>query len=150
MLDFLPIIQVSYNCAPAKLFASMAYIMFAYLFNWTDAHWLPRRKTKMFRFTPAPVSSTSIFWWCGKGGFAERGCIMDDARKTWWSIYNPETGTTKCSLPPLSLWSGGKDYLVDAEKLIKRLKEQETGVTLLRVEEIKDSEVNMYACFLKG
>lgn len=70
---------------------------------------------------------------------------MDDPRKTWWSIDNPETGTTKCSLPPLSLWIGGKDYLIDAKKLIERLKEQEMGVKLLRIEEIENSEVYMHS-----
>lgn len=149
VLDFIPLMQVSYNYVPSKLFALMAYTMFAYLFNWTDANWLPRRKTKMFRFTPTPVSSASIFWWCGKGGFAERGCTMDDTRQTWWSISNSETGLT-CSLPPLSLWSGGKDYLVDAKKLIKRLQEQEIGVKILRMEEIEHSEVCVGILFLRA
>ena len=30
--------------------------MFAFLFDWTDTNWLARRKGKMFRFTPSPVS----------------------------------------------------------------------------------------------
>ncbi|GJJ07797.1 hypothetical protein Clacol_002002 [Clathrus columnatus] len=138
VLDFIPIMQISYNYVPAKIFASMGYVMFAYLFNWTDANWLPRRKTKMFRFLPTPVSSASIFWWCGKGGFAERGCTMDDTRPTWWTIWT-EAGLVS-SLPPLSLWSGGKDYLVDVKKLIKRLREKENSVTIMRIEEIEHSE----------
>jgi hypothetical protein len=41
--------------------------MFAFLFDWTDKNWLPRRKPKMFRFTPSPVSSASVWWWTGAG-----------------------------------------------------------------------------------
>lgn len=39
---------------------------------------LKRRKAKMFRFTPSPVSSAGIFWWTGKNGFSSRGCVLDD------------------------------------------------------------------------
>jgi hypothetical protein len=38
---------------------------------------LKRRKAKMFRFTPSPVSSAGIFWWTGLGGFSTRGCVLD-------------------------------------------------------------------------
>jgi hypothetical protein len=36
--------------------AFLGYTMFAFLFDWTDTNWLARRKGKMFRFTPSPVS----------------------------------------------------------------------------------------------
>ena len=55
ILDFIPIMRYAYNWAPAKPFAFIGYAMFAYLFSWTDANWLKRRKVKMFRFTPTPV-----------------------------------------------------------------------------------------------
>lgn len=31
--------RYAYNIVPAKLFASVGYAMFAYLFSWTDANW---------------------------------------------------------------------------------------------------------------
>jgi hypothetical protein len=133
-LDFIPLMQWSYNHVPTSIFTFLGYMMFAFLFNWTDANWLLRRKKKMFRFTPTPVSSASIFWWCGAGGFAERGCTMNEDLTRWWS----EGG----SFPPLSLWSGGRDWMVCVDKLVERIREKEKGVRLLRVEEIKCAEVN--------
>ncbi|KAH8115772.1 alpha/beta-hydrolase [Phellopilus nigrolimitatus] len=44
VLDFIPLMRYSYDWVPAMLFASVGYAMFAYLFSWTDANWLKRRK----------------------------------------------------------------------------------------------------------
>jgi len=130
VLDFIPIMRWSYDYAPAKLFASLGYIMFAFLFQWTDANWLHRRKTKMFRFTPTPVSSASIFWWCGKGGFAHRGCTMDDSLDRWFDKR----------FPPLSIYHGGRDFLVLTDPLLDRLNTKDTDVEVIRVEKLDASE----------
>lgn len=37
-------------------------------------------------------------------------------------------------MPPVSLYVGGRDKLVDGQKLIKRFEEVETGVILLRTQ----------------
>lgn len=37
----------------------------------------------MFRFTPAPVSSASIFWWTGFNGFSTRGCVLGE-----WILFS--------------------------------------------------------------
>lgn len=105
--------------------------MFAFLFSWTDTHWLPRRKVKMFRFTPTPVSSASVFWWCGKGGFAERKCLLDDTLDRWFDER----------FPPLSIYYGGKDYLVLTEPLLERLERKE-NVHPIRVEKLDELEVS--------
>lgn len=56
VLDFIPLMRYSYDWVPSpRLFSLIGYAMFAYLFSWTDANWLLRRKTKQFRFTPTPV-----------------------------------------------------------------------------------------------
>ena len=73
VLDFIPLMRYSYDWVPARPFALVGYVMFAYLFSWTDTHWfvafqtdrlvmlytnidrLRRRKAKIFRFTPTPV-----------------------------------------------------------------------------------------------
>jgi lysosomal acid lipase/cholesteryl ester hydrolase len=77
VLDFIPLMKYSYDWTPAYPYALLGYQIFAFLFAWTDANWLLRRKAKMFRFTPQPVSSASIYWWAGKDGFASRGCVLD-------------------------------------------------------------------------
>ncbi|KAN0062720.1 hypothetical protein ACQY0O_004915 [Thecaphora frezii] len=61
VLDFIPLMKMSYDWTPAYPYALLGYQTFAFLFAWTDANWLLRRKAKMFRFTPQPVSSASIY-----------------------------------------------------------------------------------------
>lgn len=93
---------------------------------------LSRRKTKMFRFTPTPVSSASIFWWCGKGGFADRKCTLDDTLDRWFDER----------FPPLSIYHGGRDYLVLAEPLIERMEKKEKDVNVIKVTKLDKSEVS--------
>ncbi|WVF69990.1 hypothetical protein IAT40_004775 [Kwoniella sp. CBS 6097] len=130
VLDFIPLMRWAYDYAPARLFAALGYIMFAFLFGWTDANWLHRRKTKMFRFTPTPVSSASIFWWCGKGGFADRKCTLDDSLDRWFDDR----------FPPLSIYHGGRDFLVLAEPLIERMEKKEKDVNVIKVTKLDKSE----------
>ncbi|OCF42338.1 lipid particle protein [Kwoniella heveanensis CBS 569] len=130
VLDFIPLMRWAYDYAPPRLFAALGYIMFAFLFGWTDANWLHRRKTKMFRFTPTPVSSASIFWWCGKGGFADRKCTLDDSLERWFDDR----------FPPLSIYHGGRDFLVLAEPLLERLEKKEKDVNVIKVTKLDKSE----------
>ncbi|KAL5508596.1 hypothetical protein ACEPAH_6215 [Sanghuangporus vaninii] len=130
ILDFIPLMRYAYDLVPSKPFAFIGYAMFAYLFSWTDANWLKRRKVKIFRFTPTPVSSASIFWWCGKGGFAQRKCTMDDSLPQWFDQQ----------FPPLSIYHGGRDFLVATEPFLERIRRCERTVKLVRVCEMVDSE----------
>jgi lysosomal acid lipase/cholesteryl ester hydrolase len=84
----------------------------------------------MFRFTPTPVSSASIFWWCGEGGFADRQCTMDVDLPRWWDEH----------FPPLSIYYGGRDFLVLTEPLLERLATREKHINLIRAERIPLAE----------
>ncbi|KDQ65123.1 hypothetical protein JAAARDRAFT_168018 [Jaapia argillacea MUCL 33604] len=128
--DFIPVMRYSYDWVPARPFAAVGYIMFAYLFAWTDANWLKRRKVKVFRFTPTPVSSASIFWWCGKGGFAQRKCTLEERVPRWFDQR----------FPPLLIYYGGRDFLVDTENLLERLRKHEEHVRLLKVVKLDEAE----------
>lgn len=130
VLDFIPLMKISYDYTPAWPYALLGYQMFAFLFAWTDANWLLRRKAKMFRFTPQPVSSTSIYWWAGKDGFASRGCILDPRAEKWWDRR----------FPPLSIYSGGMDFLVLTDPLVERLEEVEKDVRVLRYKRQEEAE----------
>ncbi|GAA5953404.1 hypothetical protein JCM3765_005027 [Sporobolomyces pararoseus] len=130
VLDFIPLMRVSYDWTPSKPFGLLGYQMFAFLFNWTDVNWLLRRKPKMFRFTPSPVSSASIFWWTGYNGFSTRGCVLDPNAEKWFDSR----------FPPLSIHHGGKDYLVLTEPLLHRLKTKEHDVDVIRVQKMDDGE----------
>jgi len=138
VLDFIPLMKISYDWTPAYPYALLGYQMFAFLFAWTDANWLPRRKAKMFRFTPQPVSSASIYWWTGKGGFASRGCTMDPNIPQWWDKR----------FPPLSIYSGGVDFLVLTEPLLERIRVQEQDVRLLRHKRQEEAEVSSRRVFV--
>lgn len=130
VLDFIPLMKISYDYTPAYPYALLGYQMFAFLFAWTDANWLLRRKAKMFRFTPQPVSSASIYWWAGKDGFATRGCVLDPSLDQWWDE----------NFPPLSIFSGGMDFLVLTDPLIERIEQREKNVQLLRFKRQDEAE----------
>lgn len=132
VLDFIPLMKFSYDYTPAGIYAALGYQMFAYLFQWTDTNWLHRRKPKMFRFTPQPVSSASLFWWAGKGGFCTKGCLFDQETKPW---FDPR-------FPPLSLYGGGGDELVLIDPLIERLHADEPDVRVLRIKIQPRAEVS--------
>ena len=120
-LDFTPLMKFSYDWTPATPYAALGYQMFAYLFEWNDTHWLQRRKPKMFRFTPQPVSSRVMFWWAGKGGFTTRGHILDPMLQ--WYDEN---------FPPLSLYGGGSDHLVLSGPVLEHFNNYEPHVRLIR------------------
>ncbi|WFD42755.1 hypothetical protein MPSI1_001405 [Malassezia psittaci] len=107
-----------------RLFGVLDFIplMQSYLFEWNDTNWLPRRKSKMFRFTPQPVSSSAMFWWAGKDGFSSRGALFD-ADVQWYDDH----------FPPVSLFAGGQDRLVLIEPLLEHMRKHEPNVNLLRV-----------------
>ena len=69
--------------------------------------------------------------WTGKGGFASRKCTMDPELPQWWDDR----------FPPLSVFYGGRDYLVLAEPLLERLEKVEKDVKVIRFERIEESEV---------
>ncbi|KAG8957210.1 hypothetical protein FRC03_010370 [Tulasnella sp. 419] len=131
VLDFIPTMTLAYKYLPsATVFGAFGYTMFAFLFKWTDTNWLVRRKTKQFRFTPTPVSSASLYWWTGKDGFAQRRCTMDESFPQWFDER----------FPPLAIYYGGKDYLVNVEKLLARLSTKEKAVKVVRVEKLDLAE----------
>ena len=66
---------------------------------------------------------------------------MDQSLARWWSRDG--------SFPPLCLWYGGRDYLVCVDKLVKRIRENEEGVKVLRIQKIEDAEVIIAAIFLR-
>ncbi|WAR62874.1 hypothetical protein PtB15_15B462 [Puccinia triticina] len=130
ILDFLPVMSWCVDWLPSSIFGFLGYQMFAFLFSWTDRNWLLRRKLKMFRFTPSPVSSAGIFWWTGYQGFSTRGCVLDPEVERWWDAR----------FPPLALYHGGKDYLVLTDPLLKRLETHEKSVNLIRNFKLEEGE----------
>lgn len=75
-----------------------------------------------------------MFRWCGKGGFADRKCTLDDTLDRWFDNR----------FPPLSIYHGGRDYLVLAEPLIERMKTKEKDVNVIKVTKLDLSEVRPF------
>jgi hypothetical protein len=76
--------------------------------------------------------------WCGKGGFADRKCTLDDTLDKWFDSR----------FPPLSIYHGGRDYLVLAEPLIERMKMKEKDVNVIKVTKLDLSEVSLLLLLL--
>jgi hypothetical protein len=56
-------------------------------------------------------------------GFAKQNCVFRDTEEPW---YDPEM------MPPVSLFVGGSDKLVDGKKMIDRFAKIEKGVVMIR------------------
>jgi hypothetical protein len=72
--------------------------------------------------------------WCGKGGFADRKCTLDDTLDRWFDVR----------FPPLSIYHGGRDYLVLAEPLLERMRVKEKDVNVIKVTKLDLSEVSLF------
>lgn len=55
VLDFIPLMRYSYALVPARPFAAVGYIMFAYLFSWTDTNWCAIIRTNILRRAILPA-----------------------------------------------------------------------------------------------
>jgi hypothetical protein len=129
---FIPLMCFIHRHFPRGLYGWLGYRVFNYLFSWTDLRWERRLRGRFFQFAPVYVSAECMRWWLGRGtkaplfppkspffadvgdGFAKKKCILyEDTR--WYDSR----------MPPVSLFVGGRDKLVDGRKLIERLREKE-------------------------
>ncbi|KKZ61603.1 hypothetical protein EMCG_03849 [[Emmonsia] crescens] len=73
---FIPLMLTMHTFLPASLYATMGYMVFSYLFKWSDARWDRGLRPRFFQFSPIYASAECMRWWLGKGGFADHGCIL--------------------------------------------------------------------------
>jgi hypothetical protein len=66
-----------------------------------------------------------------KDSFVRQKCILPDNREKW---YDPGT------MPPISLYVGGRDKLVDGRKLIDRFEKAERDIVVIRAQIDEDYE----------
>lgn len=88
--EFIPLMTFIHRLFPEKLFMSLAFRMFAFLFHWTDRNWSADRKPHYFRFTPRPTSSRSILHW------------TDIAKNGWLHPFVPCQHVSSRSFAPSS------------------------------------------------
>jgi pimeloyl-ACP methyl ester carboxylesterase len=143
--SFIPFMMTARRLLPPRLYGTLAYWVFSYLFDWSDTRWERDLRHRMFQFAPVYVSAESMRWWLGRDSFAKHKCILSTedelARET-------TTNTTLCDetvaehgddprdaclggtpapnpwygprTPPFAFWIGGSDALVDGRRLVDR------------------------------
>ncbi|KAN0084735.1 Alpha/Beta hydrolase fold [Elaphomyces granulatus] len=132
---FIPLTMTIQNTMPSRLYGSLGYQVFSYLFGWTDERWDRGLRDRMFQFAPVYVSAESIRWWLGRDGFATHRCILstkeegvqeeEEDRMYEDGLVNSEDWGSKAwyndQVPPFALWIGGSDGLIDGRRLLRRL-----------------------------
>lgn len=109
---FFSIMMQMRRILPKRFFGYAGAIMFSYLFEWNDYLWDKRYNGRQFIFSPVYVSAELMYWWAGKGGFADTGCIFhsDTPDEPWFDAQ----------LPPVCIVVPGMDDLVNPHKLVDR------------------------------
>lgn len=139
--SFIPFMMVMHRLTPGPVYGWLGYRVFNYLFSWTDLNWELRLRNRFFQFSPVFVSAECMRWWLGKGippdlrnnkdSFVRQKCILPDTSLKW---YDSET------MPPVSIYVGGRDKLVEGEKLIDRFEQVETDIAVIRTQIDEDYE----------
>lgn len=110
--SFIGLMIVFHAIMPESVYTFFGYIMFNYLLGWNDSLWNQSFRARHFLFSPVYVSADLMFWWLGKNGFANYGCIFNESVDHWFD---------REQFPPLAIFAPGKDNLVDPYALINRL-----------------------------
>lgn len=141
---FLPAMMHAYDYVPARIYGSLAYLIFTSLFHWSDARWERRLKARMFGFSPILVSTEHIWWWVGRDGFGARGCVFDmpglesqqqeeeeeeeqgeeqggEQREEQGEEQGAGKGWFPEGTPPMALWVPSSDNLVDGMKFLEHV-----------------------------
>ncbi|KAL4886808.1 Alpha/Beta hydrolase protein [Aspergillus karnatakaensis] len=134
--SFIPFMLTVRRLLHARIYGKLGYTVFSYLFNWSDSRWDYGLRDRMFQFAPVYVSTETIRWWLGADGFSTHQCILAtketclaevdedrciQVRSTEHETTPSDTAWFGPDTPPLALWVGGSDQLVDGRKLLERL-----------------------------
>jgi len=113
--SFIPIMHPCQSYLHCRVFSSCAYTMFAYLFGWTSDKWKYGRKPAIFLTTPRPISTKLIQHW------------LQISRSGKLSSDSCDYPLSQITCPVAVMWGKG-DTIVDGEKLINTLKEDEVNI----------------------
>jgi pimeloyl-ACP methyl ester carboxylesterase len=73
---FIPFMMTMHSLLPGKFYGAMGYLVFSFLFNWTDERWERDLRNRFFQFAPVYVSAEAMRWWLGRECFARQKCIL--------------------------------------------------------------------------
>ncbi|OQE36932.1 hypothetical protein PENCOP_c011G04478 [Penicillium coprophilum] len=162
--SFIPSMMTAQRLLPSRVYGTLAYWVFSFLFDWSDTRWERDLRHRMFQFAPVYVSVELMRWWLGSESFAKHKCILstenellhetnsnshrrgtvsehgDDPRDACLGSpapvpwYGPKT-------PPFAFWIGGSDALVDGRRLLNRFQSgREPHVSLVHSKVIEEYE----------
>lgn len=73
---FIPFMMMMHGVLPGDFYGDMGYLVFSFLFNWSDTRWDRGLRKRCFQFAPTYVSAESMRWWLGRECFARQKCIL--------------------------------------------------------------------------
>jgi len=129
--EFIPLINTVKAIAPTSMFTGVAYKMFHYLFNWTDAEWDKSYKNAYFQFTPRPTSTKALAHWfqIARNGNVLRPFETESAVNLGRLDSGLESESSEgdsfdisCIRCPVAIVYGEKDKIVDSERLINEFR----------------------------
>lgn len=162
--SFIPSMMTARRLLPPRIYGTLAYWVFSFLFSWSDTRWERDLRHRMFQFAPVYVSAESMRWWLGSDSFAKHKCILStDNELLQETNANPHMrdpvsyhgddpadaclGTPAPSpwygprTPPFAFWIGGSDALVDGRRLLNRFQSgREPHVSLVHSKIIEEYE----------
>ncbi|EED13330.1 ab-hydrolase associated lipase, putative [Talaromyces stipitatus ATCC 10500] len=147
---FIPLMMTMHSLLPSRLYGALGYMIFSYLFDWSDKRWDRGLRDRMFQFSPVYVSAESMRWWLGRDGFAVQKCILatdeqvlredeedlqidenhivdsDDIAEISSAPASTSSDKQKTAwygpqTPPFAFWVAGSDGLVDGRRLLRRM-----------------------------
>ncbi|KXG52069.1 uncharacterized protein PGRI_083530 [Penicillium griseofulvum] len=162
--SFIPFMMTAQRHLPSRIYGTLAYWVFSFLFDWSDTRWERDLRHRMFQFAPVYVSAELMRWWLGGESFAKHRCILSTASEILLEAsanpymrdpvsehgddpqdaclgtpvpgpwYGPRT-------PPFAFWIGGCDALVDGRRLLNRFQSgREPHVNLVHSKVIEEYE----------
>ncbi|KAJ5218053.1 uncharacterized protein N7498_000152 [Penicillium cinerascens] len=163
--SFIPFMLAVQRVLHPRIYGTIAYWVFSFLFGWSDARWERDLRHRMFQFAPVYVSAETMRWWLGSESFAKHKCILSTIEDSLEEAnedrrYRGETGiehgddpSDACldsrgekawfglQTPPFALWVGGSDALVDGRKLLDRFESgREPNVQVVHAKVIDEYE----------
>lgn len=169
--SFIPFMMTMHSMLPGRLYGALGYRVFSFLFNWTDDRWDQGLRNRLFQFSPTYVSSECMRWWLGRECFAMQKCILstrsenehedqEDQVEEYYVHNTNSTAQHRDSLPldgnaddrgrrawydehvpPMAIWVGGRDKLVDGRRLLRRFdRGREPHVRVVHSKVIEDYE----------
>lgn len=136
--SFIPLMMTMHRTLPGKMYGAMGYLVFSFLFNWSDTRWDRGIRDRLFQFSPVYVSAESMRWWLGRECFAKHRCVLatweagqkeevedeeEEERREKAMANSSGRGRTAWydeHVPPMALWVAGSDDLVDGRRLLRR------------------------------